>query len=344
MKSLRTQKQNVFIDISDGSTDKKLQIFIPQSMKPKNLTTGSSIKASGLLKHAPNGQLEMNADDITVIGTCVISDGYPFAPRKKYTSEYIRQYLHFRPRTNKFASVLRVRSSANLAIHNFFNAEGYVNVQTPILTSNDCEGAGEVFKVVPESSETLKSMLKDGLSLEEGYFNRKAYLTVSGQLHLEAAAHGLSKVYTLGPTFRAENSRSRLHLSEFYMLEAEVAFVNKIEEILNLVEKLVKSVTQEVLDKNQEDVISCKETETEFTWLNKPFNVLNYSEAVDILLQNKDKYKEPFDEKDGFAKEHEIFLVNHLGGVPTFVINWPKDMKPFYMKECPDDPSKVCSS
>ncbi|CAH0560747.1 unnamed protein product [Brassicogethes aeneus] len=342
VKSMRNQKENVFIDINDGSTDKKLQIFIPQKITPYGVNTGSSIRVMGVLKHSPKGQLELNAENIDLIGECVLSKGYPFMPRKQYTLEYIRQYLQFRPRTNKFSSMLRVRSAANLAIHNFFCNEGFLNVQSPILTSNDCEGAGEVFKVIPESKEIIKSMIKEGLSLDEGFFNTKAFLSVSGQLHLEAACHGLGSVYTFGPTFRAENSRSRLHLSEFYMLEAEKAFIENIDGIMKIIESLLKSITQNILDTNQADIeVSSESPQSDFHWLDKKFNVLTYDEAVKILENNKNKYKEPFDTNDGFAKEHEIFLVSHLGNIPTFVINWPKNMKPFYMREFSDNTEKV---
>ncbi|KAH0811077.1 hypothetical protein GEV33_011708 [Tenebrio molitor] len=335
VKSLRDQKENVFVDVSDGSTDRKLQILVPKKSKPGGLATGASIVASGRVTLSPKGQIELSARDISVCGECVVSDGYPFAPRKQYTPEYVRQYLHLRPRTAKFGALLRVRNAATLAVYDHFNREGFINVHTPILTSNDCEGAGEVFKVLPESRSVLRAMLKEGQSDDEVYFDRKSFLTVSGQLHLEAAAHGLSRVYTFGPTFRAENSRSRLHLSEFYMLEAEVAFVDELRAVMECVEKLVKSVTQAVLDKSMEDVERCrekKESSASFSWLDKTFPVMTYREAVGILNDHRDKFREDFSSSKGLGKEHELFLVQHCGGVPTFVIDWPQEMKPFYAR------------
>ncbi|KAG5868850.1 hypothetical protein JTB14_031090 [Gonioctena quinquepunctata] len=341
IKSLRKQKENVFIDLHDGSTAKKLQIILSQDISPDNLSTGASISAKGKVKVSPKGQVELSAEELTILGECIVADGYPFAPRKQYSAEYTRQYLHFRPRTNKFASLLRTRSSTNLVLHQYLQSEGYINVQAPILTSNDCEGAGEVFRVVPDRINLLKSMVKEGEPIEEAFFERKAFLTVSGQLHLEAAAHGLGKVYSLGPTFRAENSRSRLHLTEFYMLEAEVAFLEKVEDLMTIIEKLMKNVTKTIMDKCEEDILQCQEDRPNFTWLDKRFPVLTYDESIDILKNNETAFQDSFKPKEGISKEHELFLVKHCGNVPTFLINWPKDIKPFYMKECPEDRTKV---
>lgn len=291
---------------------------------------------------SPKGQLELNAENIEVYGECKVDDGYPFAPRKSYTSDYVRQYLHFRPRTNKFSTLLRIRDYTILAIHNYLHDEGYINVHTPIVTSNDCEGAGEVFIVLPENQRTLKNMAKPGVSPEESYFNSKVFLTVSGQLHLEAAVHSLSKVYTFGPTFRAENSKSRLHLSEFYMLEAECAFVDRIEQVTNIVEKLIKNVTNNIIDTYSEDIEKFKEQEIEFSWVNKEFVTLTYDEAISILDKNRGKYGD-FCKTKGLTKEHEHFLVKHCDNIPTFIVDWPKHLKPFYMKTCTEDISKVMS-
>lgn len=208
-------------------------------------------------------------------------------------------------------------------------------MHTPILTSNDCEGAGEVFKVLPESNSLMKTMLKEGQNQDEAYFNRKTFLTVSGQLHLEAAAHGLSKVYTFGPTFRAENSKSRFHLSEFYMIEAEIAFVDNVQVLTRFVEDLLKKVTGKLFGQMGEDFDRCQGSE-ECPWLNKEFPTITYKQAVDILNNKTDNFKESFNPNEGFSKEHELFLVKQFDNIPVFVINWPKEMKPFYMKENPD--------
>lgn len=270
-----------------------------------------------------------------------MTDGYPFLPRKAYDSEYVRQYLHLRGRTNKFAALLRLRSATTLAIHQYFNSEGYVNIHTPILTSNDSEGAGEIFTVQPENKNLLKEMVKDKQALEEAYFDGKAFLTVSGQLHLEAMAHGLSKVYTFGPTFRAENSKSRLHLSEFYMLEAEISFVDRIEQLTEAVERLIKNVSEMVINAAEEDLKCCQETALDYLWLDKKFPVLTYNECIAILNKHQDKFKTAFNQKTGLGKEHEIFLAEYCGRVPVFVTHWPKLGKPFYMKESKSEPDRV---
>lgn len=344
IKALRKLKENVFIDVNDGSCNERLQIIIPATQKPPNLATGASIVASGSLNITPRGQLELVANKLEITGECVVADGYPFAPRKSYPPEYIRQYLHLRSRTRKFASVLRVRNAATKAVHDYFTSEGYFNIHTPILTSNDCEGAGEVFSVRPESKSLLKDMLKEGVNADDAYFDSKVYLTVSGQLHLEAMAHGLGKVYTFGPTFRAENSRSRLHLSEFYMIEAESAFTSDLTDVMDVIEKLVKYVTISVTNKCMDDIACVTESATgNLSWLDKPFVTLTYDEALNIIDKNLDKLSSAVNKDEGLTKEHEIFLVNYCGGVPTFVINWPKQMKPFYMKQCMDDVSKVAA-
>lgn len=181
-------KDNIFVDLSDGSTSKPLQVVIPKSTKPDDLSYGCSISAEGELTLAPNGRVELQANNVTVIGTCDVMDGYPFAPRKQYSEDYIRQYLHLRPRTRCFSSLLRIRDSASLAIANYFSGRGFVHVHTPVLTSNDCEGAGEIFLVKPGSKEILEAMKKEDISEDEFYFNTKSFLTVSGQLHLEVVA------------------------------------------------------------------------------------------------------------------------------------------------------------
>ncbi|KAI4462879.1 aspartyl/lysyl-trna synthetase [Holotrichia oblita] len=335
-------KDNLFVDVNDGSCSKKLQVVIPQQNKNADITTGASLIATGKLNIGASGQIELQANKIDILGECIISQGYPFAPRKIYPPEYIRQYLHLRPRTNKFGSLLRIRDALNFEIHNFLHLNGFINIHTPILTSSDCEGAGEVFVVTPNNNELLKDMKRSDISLEEAYFNKKAYLSVSGQLHLEAAAHGLCKVYTFGPTFRAENSKSKHHLSEFYMLEVEMAFTENIEELISFIERLIRTISSEVLNKCSEDIANFEATtENNFMfYASKPYHILNYAEALDVLEKNIDKFKTAYCNKEGPSKEHEMFLVKHCGG-PVFIINWPKEMKPFYMKECVNDPVRV---
>ncbi|XP_017775629.1 PREDICTED: probable asparagine--tRNA ligase, mitochondrial [Nicrophorus vespilloides] len=337
VKSMRKMKENVFFDVSDGCSEKRLQILLNNSLKPTDLTPGSSIIAKGKLSLSPKGDLELNAEEVKVLGECIVSEGYPFAPKKQYNADYIRQYLHLRSRTNKFSSVLRIRDAATFAVHEHLHEQGYINVHTPILTSNDCEGAGEVFTVFPDNKETLKQMSKPNQSKEEAYFNSKVFLSVSGQLHLEALSHGISKVYTFGPTFRAENSRSRLHLSEFYMLETETAFMSDIKQLTDHIENMVVEMTKKILNKYPEDLKKAQDIEVDLSWVNKKFPILTYEEAVDIAKQRDVS----FNSEEGFTKEDEMFIVKHCGNIPTFIIDWPKEKKPFYMKECTHDSTKV---
>lgn len=236
--------------------------------------------------------------------------------------------------------MMRTRHHATKAFNDYFNEKRFTQVHTPILTANDCEGAGEVFSVKAESEAVLKNMAKANVSLENAYFDKKTFLTVSGQLHLEAMAHGLGNVYTFGPTFRAENSRSPVHLSEFYMLEAEECFVESILNTTETIEDMIKVVTKQILDNCEEDILNVQgKKDLDCSWIDSKFPIIDYKSAVEILKQNQDKLKKPVNVKDGLSKEHELFLVKHLNS-PLFVIDWPAHMKPFYMRRKADD-SKI---
>ncbi|PSN35927.1 putative asparagine--tRNA ligase [Blattella germanica] len=344
VKAIRKMKNNVFVDITDGSCSRNLQIIISKSEHPEKLTFGAAIDASGSLVKNNNGQIELVAKEINVIGPCG-TDGFPFAPRKSYNPDYIRQYLHLRPRTNKFGALLRVRDAACSSVNDYFHDNGYIQIHTPIITSNDCEGAGEVFSVRPDSEQLLKEMTREGSSLEEAYFNSKAFLTVSGQLHLEAVVRGLSKVYTFGPTFRAENSRTRLHLAEFYMIEAEAAFIESLTDLLKIMESMIKDVITAVLDKCADDIqmlnSSYENKDVVSNLLQKPFEVMTYDEALNILERHQENFGVQAWRGKSLGKEHELFLVKHAGECPVFVIDWPAEIKPFYMKSSTEDASKV---
>lgn len=181
-------KENIFLDVNDGSSSQSLQVVVKKEIIPENLSYGCSISVEGEISVAPNGRPELQAQKLNVLGNCEL-EGYPFLPRKQYSQEYIRQYLHFRPRTRAFSSTMRLRDIASHSVRDHFKSRGFINVHTPIITSNDCEGAGEVFFVQPDSKELLKGMKKSDVpNLQDAYFNSKAFLSVSGQLHLEACA------------------------------------------------------------------------------------------------------------------------------------------------------------
>lgn len=337
VKNLRKQKDITFIDVNDGSTAQKLQIVIPKNLKFDNLTYGSSVHITGKLSKSPRGQLELVAEHVNVLGTCVVSDGYPFNPRTTHPPEYLRQFLHLRSRTNYFSAILRVRNSLTKHIHNYFESKNYLHIHTPILTSNDCEGAGEVFKIQPDNDKTIKVMMQEGRDKDSAYFGTKAFLTVSGQLHQEALCRSMGNVYTLGPTFRAENSRSRLHLSEFYMLEAELAFCDTLEKLQRVIEDMLKNLFVKIHESNANDLhMIDKEKSVLPLWINKEFVTMTYNEARRILGKKGLDMTE-----EGINKEQELALVEYCAGVPVYVIKWPKEQKSFYMKECQDDSTKV---
>ncbi|VVC94616.1 unnamed protein product [Leptidea sinapis] len=315
VKSLRVQKELVFADVSDGSCAQKLQVTIPKHLKTNDLTYGSAVNITGKLARSPRGQIELLAENVKIYGKCVVLDGYPFNPRTSHPPEYLRRYLHLRSRTNYISAMLRIRHSVTQLIHKYFSSKNYINIHTPIITSNDCEGAGEIFKVLPDNEETVKSMMQQGLNSETVYFGSKAFLTVSGQLHLEAVCRGMGNVYTFGPTFRAENSKSRLHLSEFYMLEGELAFCETLEHLQNIIEDFLKFILTEIRNSNEKDLNLIDKNNTTPTWLNKQFITLNYDEAKNILDKKGMNTAEV-----GINKEQELALVDYCNGVPVFIV------------------------
>lgn len=328
-------KDNLFLDVNDGSSCKNLQIVIDK-INVKNVNFGSSVETTGVLALTPRGELELKSDSLCIIGNCQPLHGFPFAARHSYPPEYLRETLHFRSRVSTFTSMLRVRHSAQFLINQYFNENKYVQIHTPILTGNDCEGGGETFTARPESSQLLKQMVRDKTPIEEAFFDKRVFLTVSGQLHLEAMAHGIGDCYTFGPTFRAENAKSPVHLSEFYMLEVEQCFVTNLKDHLKFVQKFFLETTKRVIDKNTEDMANCRKQtklkDDDFSWIEREIPILSYKEAAEILVKHSSELKIPFDIVEGLAKDHELFLCEFLEG-PVFVINWPTAMKPFYMRQ-----------
>ncbi|KAK3911362.1 putative asparagine--tRNA ligase, mitochondrial [Frankliniella fusca] len=361
IKSKRKMKSLTFIDLSDGSTAEKLQVALPKNI-PSNFDVGASVKIDGIIQtFGSKGDIEILAENVELIGPCDPNDvGYPFAPKTSYTMEYIRQHLQFRPRTNQFSSVLRIRSCASNAFRNYLSNKGFFEVNTPILTSFDCEGGGEVFSVRPDNKSLLKNMAKAGTPEDEAFFGTKAFLTVSGQMHLESAVRSLGQVYTFGPTFRAENSKSRLHLSEFNMLETEeVLSRNSIEPILSTIENMLRNVTQYILDSASADLQCIRkiqkqqkasgahvleyevepldEENIKNTFLPcNPYTIMSYKEAVEILSRSSENFKVKPAFEEGLSKEHELYLVKHNNNKPIFVVDWPSHLKAFYMKKSKD--------
>ncbi|KAI9582912.1 probable asparagine--tRNA ligase, mitochondrial [Glossina fuscipes] len=344
IKSVRRLKNNVFFDISDGSTMQKFQIVVPKSEQLKTISAGNLVKVVGQLQVAPQGHYELHANSLETIAEGNLNSGYPFSPKQQHDPEYVREYLHLRSRTSCTAAIMRLRHKAQMALHEFMDKHDFIHINTPILTTNDCEGAGEVFTVQPDSNELLKQMSRPSVPLNQSYFDSKVYLSVSGQLHLESMSYGLGNTYTISPAFRAENCKSPLHLSEFYMFEAELVFIENLEELCRFIEKMIKSVTNDILKSSEADIQYCQnQTVREnfnLQWLRDAWPILSYNEASDIILRNKEKFKTAVKSNEGFSKEQELFLVDYCKA-PVFVVNWPAAQKPFYMKISREDPSKV---
>ncbi|XP_045674081.1 probable asparagine--tRNA ligase, mitochondrial isoform X3 [Phyllostomus hastatus] len=249
IRSVRSQKEVLFLHVNDGSSLESLQVVADSNFDSRELAFGSSVEVHGKLVKSPakRQNVELKAEKIEVVGNCDPKD-FPFKYKERPPLEYLRQFPHLRCRTNALGSILRVRSEATAAIHSFFKDSGFVHIHTPIITSNDCEGAGELFQVEPSSKIKVP---------EENFFDVPAFLTVSGQLHLEVMSGAFTQVFTFGPTFRAENSQSRRHLAEFYMVEAEISFVESLQDLMQVMEGLFKSATMMVLSNCPEDVELC---------------------------------------------------------------------------------------
>ncbi|KAK3851596.1 hypothetical protein Pcinc_041771 [Petrolisthes cinctipes] len=345
VKGMRRQKERTFLDIDDGSCYKKLQVVLNSDQRPATLGYHSAVSATGILQPSthPSQEVELLAEEIEVVDVGMQGD-YPFKARQTHPPDYTRRFPHLRPRTNSFASLLRVRSQMKAAIQHYFEREGFINVDTPILTTNDCEGGGEVFMVQHLMAEQQSKGSSEG-KVQDSYFKQPAYLTVSGQLHLEAVANGLSKVYNFSPAFRSENSQTRRHLAEFWMVEAEEAFLvgrEGMEALLGRLEGLVKEVMTEVLEVTSQDVQAHWQRnqgteEAVRSALDKPFSRVSYAEALDILSGAPDL--PPVSPGQDLAREHELYLTNTLGHTPVLLTDWPLTIKPFYMSACEDDSS-----
>ncbi|KAM3615844.1 uncharacterized protein V6R79_008626 [Siganus canaliculatus] len=341
VRSVRSQKKNLFLHVNDGSTLQSLQIVASSELNNPLLTFGSAVEVSGILKKSPNHKqpVELEADQIHVVGECNPVD-FPFKIKERHGLEYIRQFPHLRCRTNAFSSLLRVRSEATAAIHSYFKNNDFVYIHTPTITSNDCEGAGELFQVEPSNP----------VNEDENFFSVPAFLTVSGQLHLEVMSGAFSRVYSFGPTFRAENSQSRRHLAEFYMVEAEVSFTQSLEDLTEVMEDMFRAATEHVLAHCPKDVdlfhkhVTPGHRSTVDSMLKAKFPVISYSEAIDILNRSSERFEFPTQWGCDLQTEHEKYLVKHCGNIPVFVTDYPYDLKPFYARDNGDRPRHTAAA
>lgn len=342
VRSVRSQKEVLFLHVNDGSSLESLQVVADSSFDSRELTFGSSVQVQGqLVKSLSKRQnVELKAEKIEVIGSCE-AKAFPIKYKERHPLEYLRQYPHLRCRTNALGSILRVRSEATAAIHSYFKDNGFVHIHTPVITSNDCEGAGELFQVEPSSKMKVP---------EENFFDVPAFLTVSGQLHLEVMSGAFAQVFTFGPTFRAENSQSRRHLAEFYMVEAEIAFIDSLQDLMQVMEELFKATTEMVLANCPEDVALCHrfiapgQKDRLEHMLKNNFLIISYTEAVEILKQASQNFTFTPKWGEDLRTEHEKYLVRHCGGTPVFVTNYPAALKPFYMRDNEDGPQPTVAA
>ena len=275
----------------------------------------------------------MNLSSLTLEGDC--PDDYPIQP-KRHTREFLREVAHLRPRTNLFNAVFRVRSIASYAIHKYFQERGYVYFHAPLITASDCEGAGEMFQVTTLPLDKLSGKI----DYSKDFFGKQTSLTVSGQLEAETFAMAYKKVYTFGPTFRAENSNTKTHASEFWMVEPEIAFCD-LEGDMNIMEEMLKYVVSYVLDNAKDEIDffdkfveqGLKEKLTKL--VNSKFTRIDHKDVITILKEADIKWEFEPQYGEDIAKEHEKYITEYFGG-PVFIKNWPKDIKAFYMKQNPD--------
>lgn len=351
LRTRRDAKGFSFLEINDGSCLANLQGIISEETRGyellKDLSTGSAVELRGNLVPSPGkGQLwELQVEWLRCIGHAD-PEQYPLQ-KKRHSDEFLRTIAHLRPRTNKYGAMFRIRSEAALTIHNFFRDRGFFHIHTPILSGSDCEGAGEMFRVtthelLPEGAGKTVEQLR-----ESDFFGKEAMLTVSGQLEAEAMAQALGRVYTFGPTFRAENSNTPRHAAEFWMIEPEMAF-EELNDDMDLAEQCVKHCIKGVLKTCEKDVelfarfVDKNLMERLTTIVERPFVGIPYREAVRILQGSGKKFEYPVSFGSDLQTEHERFLTEEYAKGPVTVFDYPKSIKAFYMR-CNDDDETVAA-
>ena len=340
VKTRRSSKAVSFIQISDGSTLKDIQVVVDETLPDykliESLSTGCSVSVVGtLVESLGRGQrYEIQAKALEVLGFADPGE-YPLQ-KKRHTPEFLREIAHLRPRTNTFGAMARVRNAVAFAIHSFFQSRGFLYIHTPIITASDAEGAGNMFRV---TTLDLKNVpMKDGVvNQEEDFFGKPAFLTVSGQLEAEIFALALSDVYTFGPTFRAENSNTSRHLAEFWMVEPEVAFCD-LDGLAELAEDFLRYIFTYVLENCEDDMaffnqwVDKSAISTLEGIINSSFERLTYTEAVDILKSSGENFEFSVEWGQDLQSEHERFLTEKKIRKPVIVTDYPREIKAFYMR------------
>ena len=340
VRNNRAQKEFGFINLNDGTFFETIQVvyeseFLGNFKEVQKYRVGSAVKAVGVLVCTPDRKqpFEIKAREVELLGDS--QEDYPIQP-KRHTREFLRENAHLRPRTNLFSAVFRVRSVLTHAIHTFFQERDFVHVAAPLITASDAEGAGETFKVTTLDLDKPARNDEGEVDYSKDFFQKKTNLTVSGQLEAEAFALAFRDVYTFGPTFRAENSNTTTHASEFWMIEPEIAFAD-LNDDMQLAEDMVKFIIDYVIKRAPEEMQFFNKFVQKglLDKLNKvtssDFVRITHKEAVQVLLDSKQKFDNLPKFTEDLATEHEKFLVQHYDG-PVFIIDWPKDIKAFYMR------------
>jgi asparaginyl-tRNA synthetase len=332
-----------FVQVHDGSAFSAIQVVVPGAVENyasevQRLTAGCSVDVVGeLVTSKGKGQkVEIQATSVTVVGWVDDPETYAMAP-KRHSMEHLRAHAHLRPRTNLIGAITRVRNCLAQATHRFFHEQGFYWIHTPIVTTSDAEGAGDMFRISTLDQANLPRTESGAIDHKQDFFGKETFLTVSGQLNVEAYCLAMSKVYTFGPTFRAERSHTRRHLAEFWMIEPEIAFADLAADA-DLAEAYLKYLFKAVLDERQDDLgffrkfVDKTVVDRLEAVVNKKFERMEYTEAVRILEQSKAKFEFPVSWGIDLQTEHERYLTEKVIGGPVAVINYPKDIKAFYMR------------
>ena len=338
IRNHRKQKEFGFIEFSDGMSFQHIQIVYENKLKDfeeiQKLHNGCAIEVVGKVVESLGKQdFEIQAEEIKLLGDC--PEDYPMQP-KKHSREFLREQAYLRPRTNLFQAVFRIRSVAAFAIHEYFQSNGYLYVHTPLITTADCEGSDQMFKVTTLDLNNLPKNEEGKVDMSKDLFGSLSYITGSGQLHGETFALAFNKIYTFGPTFRTENSNTKTHANEFWMIEPEMAFCD-LNQLMDIEEDMLKYVVSYVLEKCKDEIAFCDSfvenglTEKLNKLVGSSFKRITHREVIDILKSSKEKWEfEPSYEGD-IAKEHEKYITEYFNG-PVFITDWPKDIKAWYMK------------
>lgn len=343
VRTVRDSKTFGFIELNDGSFLNNLQIVFTDKLsnfiEVSKVTISSTLIVKGIIVKTENAKqpFEMQANSIEIFN--LADSSYPLQ-KKRHSFEYLRTVAHLRPRTNTFSAIFRIRSVAAFAIHEYFQNHGYIYLNSPIITCADCEGSAEMFKLTTLDLDKPLPQKDGKTDFSQDIFGKKAYITGSGQLHGETFAQAFGKIYTFGPTLRSENSNTKTHANEFWMMEPEISFCD-LEELMNIEEDFLKYVVKAVLERCPEEMEFCDKfienglIEKLKRVTTSSFVRIDHKEAIDILKKADRKWEFEPDYGEDLAKEHEKYITEYFNG-PVFVKNWPKDIKSYYMKLNPD--------